>query len=184
MKSDVEELWKSISGYEGLYEVSNIGRIKSVRRIGYKGRIVPERILKQNPDSYGYPIVGLHKDGKSKTRTVHRLVAEAFIPNPLHFKEVIHKDENKWNNCVDNLEWCTTQYNLTYGHRLDCARGERSHLHKLTKEQIAEIKVTCVKGDPNFGYSALGRKYGVSHTAIEYAVKNKTWKHLKENEFE
>lgn len=181
MNSDTVELWKDVRGYEGFYQVSSIGRVKSLERVGYGGRIFPERILKQNPDSYGYPFVGLHKNGQSKTRCVHRLVAEAFIPNPLHLKEVNHKDENKWNNHVLNLEWCTTKYNLTYGHRLDCARGERSHLHKLTSEQIEEIRAVCVKGDPEYGYSALGRKYGVSHTAIEWIVKRKSWKHLKED---
>jgi hypothetical protein len=118
----MEEIWKDIAGYEGRYQVSNHGRIKSLeRRCRAKSytRRVPEKIYAQTVDTYGYPIVMLHLDGKRKTRTVHRLVAETFIPNPQNFKQVNHKDENKRNNHVDNLEWCDTQYNSAYGTRVD-----------------------------------------------------------------
>lgn len=174
----MKEVWKDIQGYEGLYQISSLGRVKAFPRPipgAYKNR---EFIKKTSHDNYGYPIVGLSKNGKSKTFTIHRLVAKAFIPNPDCLKEVNHKDENKDNNCEDNLEWCTTQYNLTYGHRLDCAKGERNHLHKLTEDQVAEIRRIYKKGDPEFGLSALGRKYNVSHTAIEWIVKRKSWKHF------
>ena len=178
-----EEVWKDIYGYEGAYQVSSFGRIKALPRNipgAYKNR---EFIKKTTHDTYGYPIVSLSKNGKSKTFTIHRLVAKAFIPNPNpnRLKEVNHKDENKDNNHTENLEWCTTQYNLTYGHRLDCAKGERNKLHKLTEEQIKEIRQTYIKGNLQYGSSALGKKYGVSHTAIRFIVRNKTWKHIKED---
>ena len=102
----MEEIWKDVVGYEGLYEVSNLGR---VRRDG--------KILKPTKIKNGYLYVGLHKNGIQKTVRVHRLVASAFIPNPQNLPCVNHKDEDKTNNAVDNLEWCTSQYNANYGTR-------------------------------------------------------------------
>lgn len=125
----MEEIWKDIAGYEGRYQVSNFGRVKSLeRRCRTKTytRKVPEKIYAQAIDSYGYLIVSLHLDGKKKTRTVHRLVAEAFIPNPNNLKEVNHKDENKKNNAVWNLEWCTVKYNQDYGTRVDRIKRTQS----------------------------------------------------------
>lgn len=103
-------IWKPIVGYEGLYEVSNTGLIKSLNFYRYKG----PRILKpcQRPD--GYLSVGLSKNNITKTKTVHRIVAEAFLPNPDGLEMVNHKDENRSNNNVDNLEWCSRAYNQNY----------------------------------------------------------------------
>lgn len=117
------EEWREIEGYEGLYQVSNIGKVKSLSRIAIDRRGIPhyvnERILKQTFDKDGYCLVGLHKDGKIKSGKVHRLVASAFVDNPHNLPEVNHKDENKSNNNVDNLEWCTSKYNINYGTCLD-----------------------------------------------------------------
>ena len=117
-----KEIWKDVVGYEGLYQVSNLGRIKSLKRKcksihGY--RTVSEKIYSQSVDRYGYLIVSLHKNGKKKTYTVHRLVAKAFIDNPLMLPQINHIDENKKNNKVDNLEWCTDEYNNAYGTRVE-----------------------------------------------------------------
>ena len=116
------EIWRDIKGYEGLYQVSNLGRVKSLERYvkGKDGlRLVKEIIMSISVcRTNGYFKVILHKDGKQKRYQVHRLVAEAFIPNPDNLPIVNHKDENKINNCVWNLEWCTYSYNLTYGNRL------------------------------------------------------------------
>ena len=105
----MEEQWLDIIGYEG-YQVSNLGRVKSLGN--YKTR--KEKILKQCIDKDGYLQVQLCKNGKIKTFKVHRLVAQAFIPNPDNLPQVNHKDENKENNIVSNLEWCTQQYNSEY----------------------------------------------------------------------
>ena len=112
----MRELWKDIDGYEGLYQISNLGNVKSVQRIVTRGtNFIPinERILKTG-DNDGYKYVSLSKSGKSKTVWIHRLVAIAFIPNPNKLPCVNHIDENTHNNCVTNLEWCTHSYNNSY----------------------------------------------------------------------
>ena len=117
----MQEVWKDVVGYEGYYQVSNLGRVKSLQSRKYshiqKCPIVVKRERVLNPyfNTKNYLLVDLKKDGKRNTQQVHRLVAKAFIPNENNFPQVNHKDENKQNNCVDNLEWCTNQYNATYG---------------------------------------------------------------------
>lgn len=114
----MEEIWKDIEGYEGLYKVSNLGRVKSINRIIEHKRLgtttVQERILSAVDKGLGYMVVGLSKGGKRKTMRVHRLVAKAFIPNPKNFDLINHKDKNTSNNNVSKLEWCDYQYNNTY----------------------------------------------------------------------
>ena len=107
-------IWKPIVGYEGLYEVSNTGLIKSLNCYNYK----EPRLLKLRRRSDGYLNVGLSKNNVTKTKTVHRIVAEAFIPNPNNLEMINHKDENRANNNVDNLEWCTRAYNQLYSIKL------------------------------------------------------------------
>lgn len=115
----MEEIWKDIPGYEGKYQVSNMGRIKSFLRIGVRKDTekcdFDSHFIKPTFNAYGYLHVRLRKNDKGKTRTVHRLVAESFIPNPNGFKEINHKDEDKTNNSVGNLEWCDRDYNIHYG---------------------------------------------------------------------
>ena len=109
----MEEVWKPITGYEGLYEVSSLGRIKSLN-YNHTGK---EKILKICKDGRGYLCANLCKDGKAKNHAIHRLVAKAFLPNPDNLPQVNHKDENKENNKVENLEWCSRSYNCSYGTR-------------------------------------------------------------------
>ena len=112
----MSEIWKAVPGYEGLYEVSNCGRVRSLDR-WVKGsfagkRLMKGRILKVGVASNGYCMVVLTK---GHAKTVHRLVAKAFIPNPDNLPMINHKDEDKTNNHVDNLEWCDKVYNANYG---------------------------------------------------------------------
>lgn len=109
----MNETWKDISGYEGLYQVSNLGRIMSLKKI--KG--IGNRILKLSKSHNGYSVVILSKNGKLNNYKVHRLVASEFISNQYNLPEVNHIDEDKNNNFVENLEWCTQIYNLRYGTR-------------------------------------------------------------------
>jgi hypothetical protein len=111
------EHWKSIKDYEGLYEVSNMGRIKSLQRTDKRGKTVNERILKPCTDRCGYLLVNLFKDGKGTKTLIHRLVAEAFIENPNNHPVINHKDEDPSNNTVYNLEWTTHSINNNYRSR-------------------------------------------------------------------
>ena len=110
MNNKTPEKWVSINGYDGLYSVSNHGRIASHHWGKY-------RILQQHTNHRGYYKVSLTKNGKLTTFSVHRLVAEHFLPNPYGLTEINHKDENKSNNIVNNLEWCSRSYNVNYGTR-------------------------------------------------------------------
>lgn len=116
----IKEIWKDKKDYEGHYQVSNCGRVKSLRRLvtnQYNSFYIEEKILKPKKDRYGYLYVNLYKNNIKKVYQVHRLVAEAFIDNPDNLPQVNHRDENKLNNNVDNLEWCTHEYNINYGTR-------------------------------------------------------------------
>lgn len=116
------EIWTPLKNFEGFYEISTYGRIKTVERIIYtnnNGYIKQNSFIKKQQKHYrGYLTVSLKKNGKIYKKYVHRLVAETFIPNPNNLPQINHKDENKKNNCVDNLEWCDNIYNMNYGSRL------------------------------------------------------------------
>ena len=103
------EIWKDIKGYEGLYQISNKGRVKSLGN----NKTKKEKILSPGKHK-GYFYVSLYKNRKEKKYSIHRLVAQAFLPNPDNLPVVNHKDENKLNNNVENLEWCTQEYNVNY----------------------------------------------------------------------
>ncbi|MBE6156988.1 MAG: hypothetical protein E7161_04530 [Firmicutes bacterium] len=124
------EIWKSIEGYEN-YEISNLGNVKSL----YNNIIRKPRIGKN-----GYYYITLWKNGKCKSKKNHRLVAEAFIPNPDNLPQVNHKDGNKLNNCVDNLEWCTASYNVR--HAIKNGLFNTNNLFKCGKENpMHNIKI-------------------------------------------
>jgi len=115
----MNEIWKDIEGYAGLYEVSNMGQVRSL----WFGKT---RILKPGKNTCGYLQVNLCKDGKQKMFLVHRLVANAFIPNPQGYPVINHRDENPLNNSVDNLEFCTRKYNVNFGTALKRRAAKRS----------------------------------------------------------
>ena len=108
----MQEIWKDIDGYNGRYKVSNLGRVKSFAR-PYKTN---DGKLLSAASTRGYMYVCLTaKNGKQKSEPIHRLVAKAFVPNPNNYKEINHKDEDKSNNTATILEWCTREYNMSYG---------------------------------------------------------------------
>lgn len=128
----MEEVWKDIPGYEGLYQVSNHGNVRSLnwRNLGYTRNLY----LKEH--NRGYRHVELIKNGKRKAFTVHRLVAMVFIPNPNNYPVINHRDEDKTNNVVENLEWCTKSYNAKYSsdrHSYAYKRGRRKNPHRAWK---------------------------------------------------
>lgn len=120
------EIWRNIVGFDGLYQVSNLGRVKSLKNRHGKVQLLKAKIKKN-----GYCEVALFKNGKYKFCLVHRLVAIHFIPNPNNYPEINHKDENPLNNCVDNLEWCSRQYNINYGSR-NAKVSEKAKQYKHT----------------------------------------------------
>lgn len=131
----MEEIWKEIDGFDGYYMVSNLGNVKSLKY----GK---ERILRQNIASNGYENVILCANNIRKGFTVHRLVAMAFIPNPDNYPDINHIDEDKTNNCANNLEWCDCKYNNNYGTG-NKRRGLSNTNGKLSKPVCQYTKDGC-----------------------------------------
>ena len=115
------EEWRDIKGYEGYYQISNFGRVKSLSRDVGSNRCKKETIMKTSLDKDGYEHLVLRKNGKQRHFRVNRLVAEAFLENPNNYPQVNHKDEDKTNNNANNLEWCSAKYNVNYGSRTEKA---------------------------------------------------------------
>lgn len=134
------EIWRDIKEYEGLYQISNLGRVKSLSRCYWHGNRwykQKEKFLKLNINTKGYQSVVLYDaEHKSKRVMIHRLVANAFISNPDNLPEVNHRDENKENNQVDNLEWCTSEYNNNYG-----TKSARLSIKMSGRKQPVEINL-------------------------------------------
>lgn len=166
------EVWKSIDGYEGLYEVSNNGQVRSLDRYDSMGRFRPGKVLKQCFDGKGNY---LHVNLCGKSVNVHRLVAKAFIDNPHNYKEINHIDEDKTNNHVLNLEWCTHKYNNTYGSKVDSTKGVNNPRSKLTEIDIVEIRRLYTPHSKRYGAKALAERYGVSYHYIYHIVRNDRW---------
>jgi hypothetical protein len=142
------EVWKPVVGYEGCYEVSDHGRIRSLERTGTKGGILKQK------DRQGYLCVDLSKGDKKRTIDVHRIVATAFIPNPDELPCVNHKDETRTNNNVDNLEWCSHQYNIVYGSGLERALA--------TKEKARRPFICLETGRVYRSQTKFAKEYGVT----------------------
>lgn len=137
---NMEEVWKDIEGYEGKYQVSNFGRVKHLPYMlkNISGNhFIKEKICKQHLMNQGYYIVDLYSNNTRKTVLVHRLVAKAFISNPYNYRCVNHLDNNKLNNRVDNLEWCTYSHNIKWSYdtndrrsKMNWKKGGEHHLAK------------------------------------------------------
>lgn len=163
----------TIRGYEGLYEIDSNGNVYFCKGI-----------LKPHVKN-GYLAVNLTKNKICKHYYIHRLVAEAFIPNPNGFREVNHINCDKHNNSVDNLEWCDRKRNLQHSYEHGLKRcGETHGCHKLTEKEVMNIRKEYVKGDREHSLHALGKKYGVSYSTIQAIVKGRLWSYLKEGDIE
>lgn len=165
----VKEIWKDISDYNGLYQVSNLGRIKSFKRNR-------EIILKPFKNRCGYYQVDLNKNTKGKTYTNHRLVMFAFkLEEKFEYNEVNHIDGNKENNTLDNLEWCTRSENLKHAYNtgLKSSIGENNSRSKLTEIQVKKIRFYY--DNKIFNQSKLSKMYNVNKQSISNIVLYKTW---------
>lgn len=171
----MKEIWKPIEGYEGKYMVSNTGKVKSLnyRRTGKEG------ILKGRINDKGYLRVELCKDGRKKWYMIHRLVAHAFLENSQNLPVVNHKDENKQNNCVQNLEWCSVSYNNTYGVRIGKVT-EKLRGRKQSEECIKKLSKPVFSIDKESGLimwwqsaKEAGRITGIDQGSITRCCQGK-----------
>lgn len=137
----MQEIWKSVKGYENLYEISNYGRVKSLKRQG-----THEHILKQFDNSNGYMIVSLSKDNVQKTFPVHKLVANTFMNNTDSLRDINHIDGNKKNNYIDNLEFCSHSYNMKHAFKLGLNKTQHGYLNPNAKKIIQyDLKGNYIK---------------------------------------
>lgn len=174
-----EEVWKDIIGWEGKYQVSNHGRIKGLKMLVFFGvnnsakRILPERILKLLINGSKYYYVTLFSEGIKKKKYVHRMVAIHFIPNPNRLPEVNHKDGNKLNNHVNNLEWCTSVDNTIHAIKIGLVSiGEERTQAKLTNKDALEIYYS------NENYADLSARFKISPSNIEKIKSGHSWSHI------
>lgn len=138
-----EEEWKDVVGYEGLYQVSNFGRVKSLEKM--RGAFMQKEIIKKQIYSNGYLRCQLHKNGESRKIFIHRLVAEAFILNPDNKPQVDHIDRNRSNNSVENLRWCTAKENVLFEGTRDIRRRALNIVHNDPIIQEKRLKKVCKK---------------------------------------
>ena len=191
------EEWRAIKGYEGLYEVSNLGRVRSLDRyidaISRYGtpmhRFCRGCILKESKHKKGYRFVRLCNSGDCKNQSIHRLVAQAFIPNPDNIPQVNHKDENKDNNRADNLEWCDALYNTNYG----TGKYRKTEGYKIAVEQLTldgqhvayyDSLLAVIKANKSYSRGNLCRTLNTDYTSYGYrwrTIGTTTIKHANQS---
>jgi hypothetical protein len=159
----MEEIWKSIRGFEGMYEISSLGRIKALeRKVGGSCgslRTLKEKILCFRLDNHGYYQASLYKNRIPTYFLIHRLIGFYFIPNPLNLPCINHKDGNKINNAFDNLEWCTYQHNIVHARRTGLNpvlyRGRTSRARKVLNTLTNQIFDCAIDAFENYGIGSL-----------------------------
>jgi hypothetical protein len=156
-KNDIKEIWVEIKNYEGLYEASNLGRVRNADGL----------ILKQHINTHGYLQCNLSKNNVKKAFRIHRIIADSFIPNPKRKEQVNHLDGVKTNNYVNNLEWCTRIENMRHANE----NGLINKVKKLSHPDVVEIR----ENKHNLTHAELGKMYGVSQTQISRIIAFKEW---------
>lgn len=172
----MEEIWKDIEGYEGIYQVSNLGRVKSLKH-SKEGKLLKGRVTGK-----GYLSVVLFRNSVRKSNSIHRLVAQAFIPNPENKPEVNHIDEDKTNNNIDNLDWSTPKENSNHGTRND-------RIAETKSIPIIVININTGEVEEFYGISECARQLGLHKQNITSVLKGKrkqtggyTFKYLNEGD--
>lgn len=181
-----DELWKDAVDYEGFYQISDRGKVKSIARVVMrkdgKPYTVKERIITPYVDRYGYLRIELNKRGVAKKHYVHRLVGQAFIPNPDNKPQINHIDTNKKNNTVNNLDWVTLQENRDHavanGLQPD-QRGKNNPNIKLTKKDVLLTRKLKKAGKT---HTEISKIVGTSVSNVNNIVGGYTWKWLKDGE--
>jgi len=178
----MEEKWSEIDGSNGHYEVSNLGRVRSIKRIGnsrwYTERTFPSVVLKPQTQREGYQFVLIRVSGKSAKKYIHREVAKQFIPNPSSLPQVNHIDGNKLNNAASNLEWCTAKENCRHAIASGLyvsARGERISSAKLKEADIIKIRALASEGMMHKDIAAI---FAVGRKAVTKIVNRQRWAHI------
>ena len=179
-----ESIWRPVEGYEGIYEVSSAGEVKSLPRLkycGHKGsppQKVEGRILKVSEDRLGYSRVKLSKNGTSKLKYLHRIIASAFIENITEKTEVNHIDGDKSNNMLNNLEWVNRSENMKHNFSIGISnghRGEDNNKAKLSWDSVKQIRKLYFDG---VSQKELSKKFEVTTANISCIVNHKTWKEV------
>lgn len=165
------EVWKDIKGYEGLYQASNLGNIKSLNYRNTK----KEKILKGGINPSGYIIVGLHINNKRKSITAHKVIATTFIENPNNLSEINHLNGIKTDNSVNNLQWCTHKENMRHAYDTGLKCGKKGEEHGYSK--LTEKKVLAIRED-NRLHRIIAKEYNVDRSTIGYIKSKKLWSHI------
>lgn len=174
------ENWKELKGHREIYEISDLGNVRTKTRDGARGKIVLGHSLSQHINSTGYFRVSLNLDGRSKSYFTHRLVAMLFVQKVEGKDCVNHIDGNKLNNRFDNLEWVTPSENQQHAFRTGLKKptlhyGEDSWFHKLTKEDVKYIRAVHKPWDKVFGSKPLAERFGVNQQTITDVVHGRSW---------
>ena len=170
------EIWKPVKGYELLYSVSNLGKVKSLHyNHGNKEKILVGRINRG-----GYRTFLFNNNYKRKYITEHRLVAQAFLPNPNNYPQINHKDGNKLNNNVCNLEWCSAKQNSIHAYKNGLSKGnpgEGNSQSKLTEQDIRKIRQLGESKEMSF--VKIGKLFKIGGPTAFKIIKRKSWRHIK-----
>lgn len=157
----IKEVWKDVKGFEGMYQVSNLGRVKSLLKWNGNSHIHKEYIKRSYINRAGYEVVELPKDCKRHIKTVHRLIAEAFIPNPHGYSEVNHIDSNPRNNDISNLEWVSHSWNIQHAYLFGKGQSLKDEYCEYARVYVESNKSTY----------EIAEQYGVSQSTVQKAVK-------------
>lgn len=179
----MEEIWKDIENYEGLYQVSNLGRIKSFPR-RYSRNKAPI-IMKQRIDHKGYLQLSLCKNGKEQNKKVHRLVAQGFIPNPNNLPQINHIDGVKTNNNVSNLEWCDNSYNQLHANRMGLNKHRLERVKEVCNKPVAQLTLNDDLLNKYISLREASEKTGCNYKSMSACASGKTkssggykWKYI------
>ena len=177
------EVWKDIKGFKGYYQVSNLGRVKSLDRIITTANGVVQKykgtLLSTSDNGKGYKIVGLNKNGKRKRFKVHRLVAIAFLDNSENKPQVNHIDGVRDNNKLENLEWVTGSENVQHAFDSGLKKSSKGQSHGmsiLTEDKVLEIRDIYAKG--GISQKKLGLLFGVCESSVRNIVNKISWTHI------